>query len=51
MPFSANQYFYSDPFLVYDMVVEISHNGNYTVEHVIKAEDTLKCRKIFVPLF
>ena len=51
MPYSANQYFYSDPYLFYDMVLEITHNGNYTVEHAIKAEDTLKARKIFVPLF
>ena len=51
MPYSANQYFYADPFLVYDMVVEISHNGELHVEHVIKAEDVLKARRIFVPLF
>jgi len=51
MPYSANQYWYSEPFLVYDMVAEISANGEYIVEHLIKAEETLKIKKIFVPLF
>jgi hypothetical protein len=51
MPYSANQYWYSEPFLVYDMVAEISCNGEYIVEHIIKAEETLKHKKIFVPLF
>lgn len=51
MPYSANQYWYSEPFLVYDMVAEISCNGEYIVEHLIKAEETLKHKKIFVPLF
>lgn len=51
MPYSANQYWYQDPFLIYDMVVEIACNGEYRVEHLIKAEETLKYKKIFVPLF
>jgi hypothetical protein len=51
MPYSANQYWYSDPFLVYDLMVEIQHEGKYQVEHIIKAEEVLKNRKIFVPLF
>lgn len=51
MPYSANQFWYSDPYLVYDMVVEIVHNGEYKVEHVIKAQDSLQSRRIFVPLF
>jgi hypothetical protein len=51
MPYSANQYTYSDPFLVYDMVAEIQHEGKYTVEHLIKAEESLQNRRIFVPLF
>ena len=51
MPISANQYFYSDPFFVYDMVVEISCHGEYKVEHLIKAEEVLKSKRIFVPLF
>ena len=51
MPISANQYYYSDPYFVYDMVVEVTNNGEYTVEHVIKAEETLQAKRIFVPLF
>jgi hypothetical protein len=51
MPYSANQYWYSDPYLIYDMTVEILHNGELTVEHVIKPEEVLESRKIFVPLF
>ena len=51
MPYSANQYFYADPFLVYDMVIEIAHLGEYQSIHLIKAEDTLKAKRVFVPLF
>ena len=51
MPTSANQYYYSDPFHVYDMVVEVANNGEYAVEHVIKAEEVLQGKRIFVPLF
>jgi hypothetical protein len=51
MPVSANQYWYSDPYLVYDMTAEIVANGEYKVEHLIKADEVLKSRKIFVPLF
>ncbi len=51
MPYSSNQYTYSDPFLVYDMVVEIVCDGEYQVEHIIKAEETLTNKNIFVPLF
>ena len=51
MPYSANQYTYAEPFLVYDMVAEVASNGEYHVEHIIKAEETLQSRKIFVPLF
>lgn len=51
MPYSANQYTYAEPFMVYDMVAEITANGEYHVEHIIKAEETLQGRRIFVPLF
>lgn len=51
MPYSANQYFYADPFLVYDLVIEVNDNGEYRTIHAIKAEDTLKAKKVFVPLF
>jgi hypothetical protein len=30
------------------MWAEITHNGKYTVEHLIKAEDVLKSKRIFV---
>jgi hypothetical protein len=48
MPFSNNKYNFTEPFLVYDMWAEITHNGKYTVEHLIKAEDVLKSKRIFV---
>lgn len=51
MPYSANQFFWSDPFLVYDLVVEITHKGQFRVEHLIKSEEVLEAKKIFVPLF
>lgn len=48
MPFSNNKYNFTEPFMVYDMWAEINHNGNYSVEHIIKAEDTFKTKRIFV---
>lgn len=51
MPISSSQYWFSDPFFVYDMVVEINDNGNFITEHVIKANEVLQHKKIFVPLF
>ena len=48
MPFSNNKYNFSDPFMVYDMWAEVSHNGEYFTEHIVKAEDTLKSKRIFV---
>lgn len=51
MPYSANQFSYSDPFLVYDMTAEVNNNGNIQVYHLIKSEDVLGTKKIFVPLF
>lgn len=48
MPFSNNKYNFTEPFLVYDMWAEVSHNGKYWVEHIIKAEETLKTKRIFV---
>jgi hypothetical protein len=48
MPFSNNKYNFTEPFLVYDLWAEVTHNGKYTVEHLIKAEDTLKTKRIFV---
>jgi len=48
MPYSNNKYNFSEPFLVYDMWAEVSHKGEYFTEHIIKAEDTLKTKRIFV---
>lgn len=48
MPFSDNKYNFSEPFMIYDMWAEVSHNGEYFTEHIIKAEETLKSKKIFV---
>lgn len=48
MPFSNNKYNFTEPYLVYDMWAEITHNGKYSVEHIIKAEDTFKTKRIFV---
>ena len=39
MPYSNNKYNFTEPFLVYDMWAEVSHNGEYFTENIIKAED------------
>ena len=49
MPYSNNKYYFSDPFLIYDMQAEVSHNGEVFTEHIERAEDTLKTKRIFVP--
>lgn len=38
MPFSNNKYNFTEPFMVYDMWAEVSHNGEYFTEHLVKAE-------------
>lgn len=48
MPYSNNKFNFTEPFMVYDMWAEISHNGEYHVEHIIKAEEHLKTKNIFV---
>ena len=48
MPFSNNKYNFTEPFMVYDMWAEINHQGKYWVEHIVKAEDTFKTKRIFV---
>lgn len=50
MPFSNNKYNFSEPFMIYDMWAEVSHNGEVFTEHLVKAEETLKTKKIFVVL-
>lgn len=49
MPYSNNKYHFSEPFLIYDMCAEVTHNGKAETVHVIRAEDTLKTKEIFVP--
>jgi len=48
MPFSNNKYNFTEPFMVYDMWAEVSHNGEYFTENIVKAEDVLKTKRIFV---
>lgn len=48
MPYSNNKFNFTEPFLVYDMWAEVSHNGEYFTESIIKAEDTLRSKRIFV---
>ncbi len=48
MPFSNNKYHFTEPFMVYDMWAEVSHNGEFFTESIIKAEEHLKTKKIFV---
>jgi len=48
MPFSNNRYNFTEPFLIYDMWAEVSHNGEFFTEHLVKAEDTFKTKRIFV---
>lgn len=50
MPYSNGKYHFTEPFLIYDMQATISHEGKVTTEHIIKAEDVLKTKSIFVPL-
>ena len=49
MPFANNKYNFTEPFLIYDMYADVSHNGQVVTETIIKAEDTLKTKGIFVP--
>lgn len=48
MPFSNNKYNFTEPFMVYDMYAEVSHEGQFFTEHIIKAEEILKTKRIFV---
>lgn len=48
MPFANNKYNFSEPFMVYDMYAEVTHNGKFFVEHIIKAEEILRTKRIFV---
>lgn len=48
MPYSNNKYNFTEPFMIYDMWAEVSHNGEYFTENIVKAEDVLKTKRIFV---
>lgn len=48
MPFSNNKYNFTEPFMVYDMMAEVSHEGEYFTEHLVKAEEHLRSKRIFV---
>lgn len=48
MPFANNRYHFTEPFYVYDMWAEVSHNGQYFTEHIVKAEESLKTKRIYV---
>ena len=48
MPYGNQRYNLSEPFLVYDMKAEITHNGEFSEEHIIKADETFKTKRIFV---
>lgn len=49
MPYSNNKYNFTEPFLIYDMYAEVTHNGNASTVEIVKAEDTLKTKRVFVP--
>ena len=49
MPYSNNKYNFSEPFLIYDMFAEVTHNGNVFTETIFKAEEVLKTKSVFVP--
>ena len=49
MPYANNRYNMSEPFYVYDMSAEITHDGEYTKHHLIKPKDVFKTKRIFVP--
>lgn len=48
MPYSNNKYMFTEPFLIYDMWAEISHNGKVTTEQIVNHKDVLKSKRIFV---
>jgi hypothetical protein len=49
MPFANNKYHFTEPFLIYDMQAEVSHNGQVFNESIFKAEEVLKTKGVFVP--
>lgn len=49
MPYSNNKYNFSEPFLIYDLVADVAHDGNVFSETLISEVDTLKVKSAFVP--
>jgi len=49
MPYANNKYHFSEPFLIYDLKANITHNGKAWTETLVRAEDTLKTKGVFVP--
>jgi hypothetical protein len=48
MPYANNKFNMSEPFFIYDMQAEVTHNGEVWTETLVKAEDVLKTKRIFV---
>lgn len=48
MPYANNKYMFTEPFLIYDMWAEISHDGKVFTEQIVNHKDVLKSKKIFV---
>ena len=44
MPYSNNKYNFTEPFLVYDLYADVTHNGKVFTETICRAEDTLKTK-------
>lgn len=51
MPYSANHYFYADPYLVYDMSAEINSKGNVEKVQIVDPKEVLSSKRPFVPLY
>lgn len=49
MPYANNKYNFTEPFLVYDLVANVTHDGKVFSEVITRAEDTLKTKQVFVP--
>lgn len=49
MPYANNKYHMTEPFYIYDMYAEITHDGDFQRVDLIKAEDVFKTKRIFVP--
>jgi len=44
MPYSNNKYNFTEPFLVYDLYADVTHNGKVFTETIARAEDTIKTK-------